>query len=390
MEFELATLSPSERALQDEVRTFLAKTLPSDFRPGLGIAAPHDPSFSTLLAEQGWVGMAIPVEYGGQGRTAVERFVVTEELMAAGAPIGAHYVADRQTAPALLKYGTEQQRRQFLPPIAAGECWFSLGMSEPDAGSDLASVRTTARPADGGWSVTGTKIWTSNAHLNQYFVVLCRTAPLGEDRHAGLSQLIVDLRAPGVKINPIPFLDGSHHFNEVVLDGVFVAHDMVLGEPGSGWGQVTSELSYERSGPDRYLSTMPVVREFVRAFGGDGASARRSAGAEVYEAVGAITARLWAIRQLSLSVARSLDAGAAPAVESALVKDLGTCFEQLSIELMRLAMPSPLGEIGELDPAGDSMLERLLAETVLTGPSFTLRGGTTEILRSVAAKGLGR
>ncbi|MFP5372600.1 MAG: acyl-CoA dehydrogenase family protein, partial [Actinomycetes bacterium] len=223
MQFGPTVLRPAEEALRLEVRGFLAAELPPDFRPALGFAGRHDPEFSRRLAARGWVGMALPPEYGGHGRSAVDRFLVTEELLAAGAPVGAHFVADRQTGPALLHYGTEEQRRRFLPGIAAGEIYFSLGMSEPDSGSDLASVRTRATRVEGGWSVTGTKVWTSEAHKNHFFAVLCRTSPVEEGRkHAGLSQLIVDLHAPGVKISPIPFLDGSHHFNEVALEDVFV------------------------------------------------------------------------------------------------------------------------------------------------------------------------
>lgn len=378
MDFAPTTLSPAEEALRREVRAFLAEELPPDHRPGLGMAARHDPEFSRKLAARGWVGMAIPPEYGGRGRTAVDRFLVTEELLSAGAPISAHFVADRQTGPTLLHYGTEEQRRFFLPAIAAGECWFSLGMSEPDSGSDLASVRTIATKVEGGWSVSGTKVWTSAAHLNHYFVVLCRTSPVEDGkRHNGLSQLIVDLGAPGVTISPIPYLDGTHHFNEVVLDGVFVSDARVLGDVGGGWAQVTGELAYERSGPDRWLSTFPVLREFLRERAG-------SDGAEHAEVIGRLTARYWAIRQMSLAVARALDAGQAPAIESALVKEIGTRFEQEVVEVLRAAAET------EIDPGAGSLLEDLLAEAVLTNPSFTLRGGTNEILRSVAAKGLGR
>lgn len=379
MDFNPTTLSLDEQALRHEVREFLAAELPPDHRPGLGMAARHDPEFSRRLAQRGWVGMAIPPEYGGRGRTAVDRFIVTEELLATGAPIGAHFVADRQTGPALLHYGTEEQRRRFLPAISAGECWFSLGMSEPDSGSDLASVRTTATRVDGGWRVAGTKVWTSAAHLNHFFAVLCRTSSVQEgDRHAGLSQLIVDLHAPGVRVSPIPYLDGSHHFNEVVLDDVHVPDDMVLGELGSGWAQVTSELAYERSGPDRWLSTFTVLREFLRQSPGDPLPHAEA------KVVGRLAARYWAIRQLSLSVARSIDAGRAPAIEAAIVKDIGTRFEQEVVEVLRLAAGT------EIDAEAGSMFQELLAEAVLTSPSFTLRGGTTEILRSVAAKGLSR
>lgn len=381
MDFAVTPLTSTESDLQQEVRAFVDETLGLGHRPGLGIAARHDPEFSRTLAARGWVGMAVPEEYGGHDRSAVERFIVTEELMSAGAPIGAHYVADRQTAPAILRFGTEAQRRRFLPAIAAGTCYFSLGMSEPDSGSDLASVRTVARREPGGWRLTGTKVWTSNAHLNHYMVALCRSSPAGDDRHAGLSQMIIDLTGPGVSVRPLPFVDGSHHFNEVVLDSVRVDDDMVLGEPGEGWTQVTAELSYERSGPDRYLSTFPVVRELIGALArSEGHLALRSDA--VHSAIGAITARLWAIRRMSLSIARSLDSGAAPAVEAALVKDLGTTFEQDSIELMRRAADL------EVDPTSPRLFESLLAECIITGPNFTLRGGTTEILRSIAAKQL--
>lgn len=378
MKFAPTILTPAEENLRAEVREFLSAELEPDHRPGLGMGARFDPEFSRKLAQRGWVGMAIPPEYGGHGRSAVDRFIVTDELLAAGAPILAHFVADRQTGPTLLRFGTEEQRKRFLPAICAGECWFSLGMSEPDSGSDLASVRSKATKVDGGWVLNGTKVWTSGAHHNHYFTVLCRTSPLGEQRHAGLSQLIVDLAAPGVKISPIPFIDGSHHFNEVVLDDVFVPDDMVLGEVGDGWRQVTSELSYERSGPDRYLSTFNVLRQFVAS---EVASPPTDEQARV---VGRLTAWFWTIRQMSLAVARSLDAGEAPAVEAALVKDIGTKFEQEVIEVLRAAISQ------EIDPEGRTLFTQLLAEAVLTGPSFTLRGGTTEVLRSVASKGLSR
>lgn len=376
MRFDTPVLTDTELELRHEVRALLAAALPSDRVPALGMAAEHDPEFSRKLAAAGWVGMAVPTEYGGHGRSAVERFIVTEELLSAGAPIGAHFVADRQTAPTLLHFGSEEQRRYFLPKISAGECWFSLGMSEPDAGSDLASVRTTATPVDGGWVVNGTKVWTSGAHLNHYFAVLCRTSPPDGDRHAGLSQLIVDLSSPGVTISPIPYLNGTHSFNEVALDNVFVPDTMVLGELGSGWAQVTGELAYERSGPDRFLSTFNLLRYFIAERDAnhlDDASAG---------AVGTLSAHYATIRQLSLAVARALDNGQAPAIESALVKDIGTRFEQRVIETLRTAAETEVG------PAQGSTFELLLAEAVLTGPTFTLRGGTTEILRSIAAKGL--
>ncbi|MDT3442201.1 acyl-CoA dehydrogenase family protein [Pseudofrankia sp. BMG5.37] len=373
LEFPLVTLGPREERLRSEVRHFLSEWLPAGFRPGLGLGGDWDAGFSRALADHGWVGMAIPEEYGGHGRGAVERFVVTEELLAVGAPIGAHWVADRQTGPMILHHGTEGQRRRFLPSICAGTCFFSIGMSESEAGSDLAAVRTTATKVDGGWRVTGTKIWTSYAHRSHYLVALCRTSPAGTDRHRGLSQLIVDLSSPGVTVSPIRFLDGSHDFNEVAFEDVFVADDMVLGEPGAGWAQVTSELVLERGGPDRFLSAFVLLRHYL---------SRRRSGSDDLVALGRATAELWTIRQLGLSVAYMLDRGGVSPVAASMVKDLGTQYEQRVVDV--------IAELAAMDadPSSTDVFESLLAEAVVVAPSFTIRGGTTEVLRVVAARGL--
>ena len=356
------------------MRAFLEAELPrGTFAPGQGMMAPRDQEFSRKLAARGWLGMALPERHGGHDRSAVDRFVVTEELLRWGAPVGFHWVADRQTGPMIARFGSDLQKERFLPAICAGELSFSIGMSEPEAGSDLAAVETRATRVDGGWSVTGTKLWTGGAHVNDWFVVLCRTSDEA-DRHAGLSQLIVDLRSPGLTARPITYMDGNAFFCEVTLDEVFVPDDLVLGEPGAGWLQNTSELAFERAGPERWLSTYLVVEEYVRERGAEDEHAAA--------ALGEAAAGWWAIRALSLSVARLIDAGEAPAAESALVKELGTRFEQVVLDTFWvLAGTDP-------DPASESRFERLLAAAVLDAPSFTIRGGTNEILRSVAARAL--
>jgi alkylation response protein AidB-like acyl-CoA dehydrogenase len=375
--FSSVALTADEEDLRREVRDFLAAELSPDSERGPDQFSGHDPEFSKRLAARGWVGMAIPPEYGGHGRTSVERFVVVEELLGAGVPIGAHWIADRQIAPALVAFGTPAQRKRFLPAIARGECYFSLGMSESDAGSDLASVRTSARQVEDGWSVTGTKIWTSYAHVNHYAVVLCRTSPLGEDRHQGLSQLIVDLSSPGLTVNPIVFLDGTHSFNEVVLQDVFVPDDMVLGEIGRGWQQITSELAHERSGPDRYSSTWKLLEHYVAEHADAPDIGERRA-----EAIGGLVARLWTLRQMSLSVARALQQGSAPSVEVAMVKDMGTIFEQDVVNVLQALVED------DPDPESSSVFEAMLAKYVTIAPSYTIRGGSTEVLRTVIARGL--
>jgi alkylation response protein AidB-like acyl-CoA dehydrogenase len=380
----LAPAPPSEAAeeVRTQVREFLAEELAA------GAFTTHvdtwlsgvDPAFSRKLGERGWLGMTWPKQYGGHERSAMERYAVTEELLAAGAPVAAHWIADRQSGPNLLRYGTEAQRQAILPRIAAGECYFVIGMSEPDSGSDLASIRTrAARNADGDWVVNGAKVWTSNAHHSHYGIVLVRTGPPGEGprgKHQGLTQLLVDLSLPGIGINPIRILDGGHHFNEVVFDDVVVPGDMLLGEEGAGWHQVTAELAFERSGPERFLSTYPLLAEFGRRACDTGDRAQLAT-------LGRLSARLLALRQLSLRIAAALDRGELPDIPAALVKDVGTTFEADVIdEIRRVVEVAP--SLDSPDPLG-----RALAEAQLHAPGYTLRGGTNEILRGIVARGLG-
>ncbi|GAA3616588.1 acyl-CoA dehydrogenase family protein [Marihabitans asiaticum] len=373
--FPSSELTDDELALRDQVRAFMADYRAQGHRLQLGINAEPDPEFSKLISRRGWVGMSIPVEYSGHGRTAVDRFVVVEEMLAAGAPISAHWVGDRQTAQMLLRFGTEAQKRRFLPRIVTSDVFFCLGMSEPESGSDLASVRTRATRTDGGWILNGQKVWTSGAQYADYAVTLCRTEPLGQSKHVGLSQLLVDLKADGVTVSPIRLLNGAHHFNEVFFDDVFVPDELLLGKPGDGWHQVTSELAHERSGPDRFLSVMPIVQllyERQRA---------RDLDLEMSEMLGRLFAMYMTFRSMSLSIARRLDAGELPAVEAALVKDMGTEFENQAVAVLRRLVNA------EIDPRGGEF-EALLADAVITAPTFTLRGGTNEVLRGVIAKDL--
>ena len=376
--------------LRSQVRGFLsAERTAGRFVPACDAwLSGWDESFSRGLAERGWVGMTIPREYGGHGRSALERYVVVEELLAAGAPVAAHWVSDRQVGPNLLRYGSKPLKRRYLPAIAQGTCYFAIGLSEPDAGSDLAAVRTTGTRVDGGWTVSGTKIWTSGAHRAHALIALLRTGPPdGRKRHVGLSQLLIELEQPGVTIRPIISMTGEHHFNEVVFDGVFVPDEQVVGTIGEGWAQVTSELAYERSGPERLLSTFVLLDTLVgelaaRSGSGDMGAGAADAGAG---AVGRVVSRLWACRQMSLAVAGALAAGEAPEIAAALVKDVGTRLESEIIEVARM-LTATSGV--EPDPEGSGMAG-LLAQAVLHAPGFTLRGGTNEILRGIVARGLG-
>jgi acyl-CoA dehydrogenase len=339
-----------------------------------------DEAFSARLGDAGFLGLTIPPEYGGQGLGHLHRYVVTEELLAAGAPVAAHWIADRQVGPGLLSYGTEEQRQRILPRIAAGRYFSAIGMSEPQAGSDLAAAAMKAVRTDGGWILSGKKVWTSGAHLAHQVVVLARTRPLDTaHRHAGFSQFIVPTDSPGLEISPIVLLTGEHHFNEIAFDEVFIDDNNLLGAEGDGWRQVTAELSFERSGPERILSTAPMITALVRLLAG-----QKNLDDHAAAAVGDLLARLISLRQLSVSVARALADGRPQINEAALVKDLGTRFEQESVQLA-----DDLLSYVDTDAPGRAAVADLVEVAGLHAPMFTLRGGTNEVLRGMVAKGMG-
>ena len=373
----LVTESAETRALRLEVRAFLREEIAAgSFTPWVDTWLTRwDAGFTRKLAGRGWVGMTVPTEYGGHGRTFLDRFAVTEELLAVGAPVAAQWVADRQIAPSLLRFGTEHQKRTFLPRIVAGDMCWGIGMSEPESGSDLASVQTRARQVDGGWVLQGRKTWTSGAHEADAFFALARTAPVDpQNRHAGLSQFIVDLRGPGVDIRPVVSMNGAHHFNEVILDGAFVPDDMVFGEIGQGWKQVTSELSFERSGPERFLSTFPLLAALGEQM--NRGTVPRNAD------FGRYVARIAGLRRMSMAVAGALERGEPADTAAAVVKVLGTATEG---DIADLADRLTDGSVGT-----DSHDYRaLVTDAVDQRPGFTLRGGTNEVLRGVIARGLG-
>jgi alkylation response protein AidB-like acyl-CoA dehydrogenase len=334
----------------------------------------YDLDFSRLLGQKGWLGITWPVAAGGGGRSNRARFVVTEELLRAGAPVAAHWIAERQIGPAILRYGSSELQAEYLSRIAGGEVTFCLGMSETESGSDLASVRTTAVLEDGQWRVDGRKIWTSQAHRSTHAYVLARTSRT-ERKHEGLTELLVDMASPGVEVRPIHDLRGEHHFNEVTFDGVLVPQDHVLGEVGQGWRQVTEQLSFERGGMERVLSTYPLLAAVVDAVGDRGTT-----GDEVAVELGRALARLFVLRRMAWDVAGALDRGEAPVQQAAVLKDLGTVFERDVIELARRVLDA------EADP-GVPGPEGLLAQGVLAAPGFSIRGGTTEVLRTIIARG---
>jgi alkylation response protein AidB-like acyl-CoA dehydrogenase len=322
--------------------------------------------------------MTLPTEYGGHGRSAFERYVVVEECLVAGAPTAFHWVADRQSGPLLVRYANEAQKQRIIPQITAGKACFAIGMSEPNSGSDLASLRTRAERTANGWLVNGTKIWTSNAHRANYMIALFRTDPDPNKKHAALSQFLIDLSAvEGVTPRPIKNLAGGRNFNEVSFVDVELPEDALIGTEGQGWRQVTEELAYERSGPERYLSCFFLLRKLIDAV-------REKASPATMARLGAQVAWATTLRNMSLSIAAKLNAGEDPALAASVVKDLGCQFEQ--------ALPGLAQELCELEPTLDGFgleYQQVLGNLVQVAPSFSLRGGTPEIMRGIIAKGLG-
>lgn len=367
--------------LRSEVRRFLSEEIAAGGfdpnNPSTRIGA--DREFSRKLGARGWLGMTWPKKYGGAERSYLERYVVTEELLAARAPTRAHFVADRQSGPVILNHGSEALKADILPRIVRGELTFCIGMSEPDSGSDLFAAKAKAEPVDGGgWRLNGTKLWTSLAHVSDYMIGIFRTTPVNpDDRRHGLSQFLVDLTAPGITIRPVPFPNGDHEFNQVTFDDVLLPADHLLGERDLAWRQASGELAFERSGPERFLETYFMVPALMRLAG-------PAPHAATAEGIGRLTASLHGFRQMSMTVAAMMEGGQDVAVQASLVKERGNDWEQRLPEIARqLAAGVDAGH-----DARDAFTETLTRATQIA-PKLTIQGGTNEILRGIIARGLG-
>jgi len=375
----LSSIPESAQELRPAVRAFLddalrGRTMDRLARSWMGF----DAEFSRALAARGWVGSTLPEAYGGGGKDAFHRFVLAEELLCRGAPVSAHWIADRQSGPLILKYGTAAQRDFFLPRIIQAEAFFCIGMSEPQSGSDLAGLRTRATRTADGWLLKGQKLWTTNAHKAHYMIALVRSSGTPEDRNRGLSQMIVDLSLPGITVRTIGDLTGDQHFNEVYFDDVLLPHDALIGEEGAGWAQVTAELAYERSGPERIYGSLVLFDAWLQHL------RSRSAPTPAELALaGRILTQLVPLREMSVALTTQLAQGDSPVIEAALVKDLGTELEQ--------AIPNLIADALGADPLAErpEALLRTLSYVLQVCPTFSLRGGTREILRGMIARGLG-
>ncbi len=370
----LEALPESTETLRQEVRDFIAAEMPGipEVERARNWTAVN-PAFSRKLGAKGWIGMTWPKKYGGAERSFLERYVVMEELLAAGAPVAAHWIADRQSGPLLMRYAP-QLAEKLAPGIAKGETYFCIGMSEPDSGSDLASIRTTAKRVEGGWVISGTKLWTSFAQHAHYMIALARTESMGKERHKGMSQFLVDMKNPAVKVSPIRNIVGDDDFNTVILDQCFVPDACLIGDPGDGWAQVTSELAFERSGPERYLSSTQVFLEMLDV--ADPHEDRQAV------ELGRLVADYACLRQMSLAVAGLLARHEDAGFSAALVKDQGALLEQRIPELAHTLF-------SDHDFPAHSVFDAVAEFSLQASVSYSLRGGTREILRGIIARGLG-
>jgi len=373
--------SPAEARVRDAIRAFLADTMP----PPSAIAEDgwiggFSPEFSRRMGAAGWIGMTWPRAYGGGERSYVERAIVTEECLRAGAPTAAHWTGDRQIGPSLLAHGTEEQKREILPRIVRGELVFCLGMSEPGAGSDLAALKTRAVEDGDAFVVDGQKVWTSLASQADYCYLVARTDP-DAPRHHGISELLVDMHLPGITVRPLVDMTGEHHFNEVFFENVRVPRRWLIGEKNRGWFQIASQLDYERAGMERLLSYAPLFRDLeahLRATG-------RTRDPLVRQALARFHGELAVGRMFIYRIAWKLSRGIAPTAETALAKLYGTELEQ---RLARFAAEM-LGDESLLTTGGGRLATRT-ARALLNAPGLTIRGGTVEILRNIVAqRGLG-
>jgi alkylation response protein AidB-like acyl-CoA dehydrogenase len=380
IQFDPVRLPAAAQSLRQEVRAFIEDEIAAGtFDPRIAFMESNfNPDFSRRVGAKGWIGMTWPKRYGGGERSFLERYVVTEEFRVANAPVGLHFTADRQSGPMLLKYGADRIKNDILPRIVRGECCFCIGMSEPNSGSDLFAANVRATACEGGFKVRGTKVWTTGAHHADYMIGLFRTSPsTKENRRHGLTQFLVDMKWPGISVQPILDISGRREFNEVVFDDMFVPADHALGEIDMAWKQATSELAFERSGPERFLETSYLLFELLRVVGS-------SPDAHTAEGIGRLVAQLHTLRRMSVSVNGMLQAGKEPVLEGSIVKDLGTAWQQ--------QLPAKARELTAFvdgDCIDRAHFDALLNFATTVAPKLTIQGGTTEVLRGIIARGLG-
>lgn len=387
------TFSQEQEVFRDEVRKFVMGELEAGAftLQSKGLVAERNLEFSRKMADRGWIGLTWPGEYGGRDRGYVDKMILFEELFRVQAPVGYHFLAERQIGPALIEFGSDWQKDFFLPRIVRADegVMFCLLFSEPDAGSDLAAVSTSARKEGEYYIVNGQKVWTSEAHIADYGWLLARTNP---DRstppHHSCSEFIVDMKWPGITVRPIINMVGEHSFNEVFFDDVKIHEKYLVGRENAGFKQIMAQVDYERAGIERLMQNYPVYDQLLGYVKGMTRQKRESENyAWVRDALARLEIEHHAGRLLCYHTAWTIDQGRKPTSQAALCKAFCTQYEQrLNDVATRIIGPRAL----ILGKSPWAPLGVDLAACYLWGPSYTLQGGSVEILKNIIAyRGLG-
>jgi alkylation response protein AidB-like acyl-CoA dehydrogenase len=383
MEFRF---TEEQEKLRQEIRQFLEEELKNgNFEVHCDAwMGGYSPEFSRKIGQRGWIGLCWPREWYGQGKSYMDRMVLTEEIVRYGAPAAAHWFADRQMGPSIIRYGSDEQKEYFLPRIARGELVFGIGMSEPEAGCDLASLRTKATEDGDSYILNGQKVWTSGAHHIDYLYLIARTDPEAP-RHKGISEFIVDMHLPGIEVRPLIDMTGGHHYNEVFLDNVRVPRSSMVGEINHGWYQIAEQLDYERSGVERLMTNYPIYQDLIEYakqtnHGGKPLAEQPT----VRNRLADLTVRYEVGRLLTYRVAWVLDQGRPPTTEAAMAKAFCTSFEQYMVHVAT-QLPGLYGQLRQGSKWIPPAFRESAAESYLFSPGYTIQGGTSEILKNITA-----
>jgi alkylation response protein AidB-like acyl-CoA dehydrogenase len=381
--------TPAQAAFRREVRSFLEDEIQKgSFQPACnGWVQGYDWNFTRKVAAQGWLGLTWPTEYGGQGKSQIYRLVLTEELLRCGAPAACHWVAEVIIGRAIYTHGTAEQKQELLPKILKGEVCVGLAMSEPDSGSDLASLKLRATEDGDYYILNGQKMWTTGAGYMTHIYLLART-DVAVPKQKGISAFIVDRSLPGITVRPTVDMTGMEAWGEVFYDNVRVHNKYLLGENNRGFAQILDLLDYERAGMEWLMGNYPLFAALIKF-----AKATKRCGKPLF-ADPLIRSRLVQLqiefeagRLLIYHVAQIMDAGKAPNVEAAKAKTFCTAFQQ------RLASEAAdiLGQYGQLLPKSEhALMKGMAADSFLASKGYSLQGGSSEILKGImATRGLG-
>ena len=353
------TLTDEQEALKAEADAVAADAVERYGRHNDSWLCGYSREFSRELAARGWIGMTWPAEFGGGGRPAIERLLMAEALIAAGAPLAASWFVDRQMGPALIAYGTPEQQQRYLPEMLAGESTWCIGMSEPDSGSDLASLSTRAERDGDEFVINGRKIWTSFAHQADYCYLICRTASVEGKPHLGISEVIVPMDTPGIEVRPIRDMVDARHFNEVWFDEVRVPVGNLVGVEGAAFSQTMKQLEHERGGIDRLVSNRALYLHALElADTTDPILRQEIAQLEIGYQVG----RLLVIRSVL---------GQTPGGFAAATKCACTEYEQRVADFVARVL------------GAEAMLWDQVCRGIAYAPAYTIMGGTSDVMRNI-------